>query len=160
MELRYTMVDSGQVLVLSDAVVKHIVSNRQSRSGQAEAGGQLFATFEDSTVLVTRATGPRKADHRSRFCFIPHRVSERREIKQLFKAGLHFVGDWHTHPQSVPRPSEIDLSNISDMFAKSRHGLAGFVLIIAGTEAPPHGLCVAICDERQCTELAITEELP
>ena len=153
------MVDSGQVLVLSDAVVKHIFLHCQSRPGQAEAGGQLFATFEDSTVLVTRATGPRKSDHRSRFRFIPHRISERREIKRLFKAGLHFVGDWHTHPQDVPRPSEIDLSNITDMFTKSRHGLAGFVMIIAGTVEPPRGLYVSICDERQCTELVTTDKL-
>lgn len=155
MALRYTMVDSGQVLVLSDAVVEHIVSNCQSRPGQTEAGGQLFATFEDSTVLITRATGPRKADHRSRFRFVPHRISERREINQHYKAGLHFVGDWHTHPQTVPRPSDIDLSNITDMFKKSRHGLAGFVMIISGTMPPPDGLYVAICDERQCIELTV-----
>lgn len=152
------MVDSGQVLVLSDAVVKHIVSNRQSRPGQMEAGGQLFATFEDNTVLITRATGPRKADYRSRFRFVPHRVSERREIKRLYKAGLHFVGDWHTHPQTVPRPSDIDLANITDMFEKSRHGLAGFVMIIAGTMLPPDGLYVAICDEHRCFELTVDAE--
>lgn len=158
MDLQFAVKGSDQTLVFSSDVIKHILSHRQRRPNQAEAGGQLFATFENNTVLVRRATGPRRADKRSRFRFIPHRISERREIKRMFKAGLHYVGDWHTHPQVVPRPSDIDLSNMADMFAKSHHGLAGFVMLIAGTAAPPSGLFVGICDDRQCTELSIVAE--
>ena len=155
-DFRYAVAGSGQFLSLTVDAIKHIVSHRQIKPGQTEAGGQLFATFENNVVLVTRATGPRQADQRSRYRFVPHRISERREIKRLFKAGLHYVGDWHTHPQVVPRPSDIDLSNMADMFVKSHHGLAGFVMLIAGTAPLPLGLFVAICDDHQCTELSIS----
>ena len=155
MDLEYSENRTAQTLVLSSGVIEHIASHRQLRSNQKEAGGQLFATFEHDIVCIQLATGPRRADKRSRFRFIPHRVSERREIKRLFKTGLHYVGDWHTHPEVVPRPSTIDLNNMADMFSKSHHNLAGFVMIIAGTSPPPEGLFVGICDDKQCTELSV-----
>ena len=41
--------------------------------------------------------------------------------------GLHFVGDWHTHPEAVPTPSSSDIRTIKEAVAKSRHHLHGFL---------------------------------
>ena len=154
-ELKYTIGDSGQTLTFCAEVTKHVVGYRQVQLCHCEAGGQLFATFEEGNVIVRRATGPRASDRRSRFSFVPNRLAERREIKHLFRAGLHYVGEWHTHPTPIPRPSGVDLRSMSDTFLKSRHELAGFVLLIVGTVAPPRGLFVAVCDGKRCVELAL-----
>ena len=62
---------------------------------------------------------------------------------------FHYVGDWHTHPETHPTPSNVDVESIQETFRLSRHELAAFVLIVVGTAPAPGGLYVAIsCEER------------
>lgn len=157
--ISYKLGNSGQTLILVDEVIEHFVANRQVRQSSAEAGGQLFARIEESIITVKRATGPRKSDKRSLFSFIPDRLAERREIKQLFKSGLHYVGDWHTHPEKIPYPSATDSDSFSDMFRNSTHQLEGFVMVIVGQALPPKGLYVAVCNGDIFTQLVPEEVL-
>ena len=64
----------------------------------------------------------------------------------MHNRGLHFIGDWHTHPERLPRPSPSDVHSIRQAFKLSKHHLNGFVLLIAGTEVFPHGLFVSLYD--------------
>ena len=120
----------GANLVLSDAVVEHFALHQQVRQNQAEAGGQLFARITRYEIFVEEATGPRPTDRRGRTHYTPDRQAERKEIRERFALGLHYVGDWHTHPESVPAPSPIDRFTISDCSRRSTHKLAGFLLIV------------------------------
>ena len=151
--ITYLIENSGQTLILTDAVIDHLKLHSQSRPRSREAGGQLFARFEGNTIRIERATGPRPSDRRSLMTFVPNRWAERREIKRLFKEGLHYVGDWHTHPESSPKPSKTDIDSFKEMFRKSRHRLASFVIVISGTVAPPEGLFVGLCDGAGWREL-------
>lgn len=85
--------------------------------------------------------------------FIPNRIAERREITRLFKSGLHYVGDWHTHPEPRPVPSETDAESFKDMYQKSRHNLASFVMIIVGTAASEEGLYVGLCNDKEIRQI-------
>ena len=60
--------------------------------------------------------------------------------------GLHYVSDWHTHPEPVPRPSPLDAVSIAECVKKSRHLLNGFVLVVVGQAEPPVGLHVLVHD--------------
>ena len=151
--IAYAIGNSGQTLVLTDAVIEHLLRHRQAGVGSREAGGQLFARFDGDTIQIERATGPRPSDRRSLMTFVPNRLAERREIKRLFNEGLHYVGDWHTHPEARPSPSQTDIDSFREMFRKSRHKLASFVVVIVGTLAPPEGLFVALCDGSEFREL-------
>jgi len=142
--IAYAAGNSGQTLVLTDPVLAHLDRHRQTTAMSKEAGGQLFARFNGNNITLERATGPRRSDQRSWLSFIPDRIAERREIKRLFKEGLHYVGDWHTHPEPIPRPSKTDAHSFLEVFRKSRHQLAGFVMIIVGTAAIPAGLFVGV----------------
>lgn len=152
--ISYNIGESGQILILEDAVLTHFDRYRQRTFRDCEAGGQLFARFEGNTIRVERATGPRRSDRRGLINFIPDRLAERREIRRLFRLGLHYVGDWHTHPEHIPGPSSTDIKSFQDMFRKSRHKLAAFVMVIIGTEPTPGGLFVAICDDAGLQDLA------
>ena len=156
--ISYDIGKSGQRLILADAVLGHFDRNRQRRPKSREAGGQLFARFEGDTIRMEQATGPRASDRRSSMTFIPDRLVERREIKRFFRLGLHYVGDWHTHPEHYPSPSQTDLNSVQDMFRKSHHRLASFVMIVVGTETPPEGLFVALCSATECHELKLLED--
>lgn len=144
--ISYPIGDSGQELILTDTILDHLKRYRQRTPGSREAGGQLFARFEDARVSIERATGPNPSDQRTLFTFSPNRLVERREIKRLFEVGLHYVGDWHTHPEAHPCPSDTDIHSFQEMFQQSRHKLASFVMIIVGNAGFPDGLFVALCD--------------
>lgn len=130
----------GIAVKIRPDVVDHIAAHRQRSCLSREAGGQLFARIDGKTWTIVKATGPRKSDWRSRFGYHPNRKAENEEIKQLFAAGLHFVGDWHTHPERTPEPSGTDTHSMNDAVAQSIHELPGFIMLIVGTEAFPGGL--------------------
>jgi len=131
-------------IIVADDVFDHLRTHRQLRPCDKEAGGQLFATFSGQTIKVCLATGPRRQDRRRRFWFRPNRSQENREIKKLFDQGLHYVGDWHTHPESTPTPSGEDMDSVGECFALSSHELDGFLLMIIGTVDVPDGLWISI----------------
>lgn len=142
--IRYPIGTSGQVLVLTDAVADHLRRHRQRHWYQKEAGGQLFARFSGGEILVEEATGPRKTDRRTRTSYVPDRRAEQAEILERHSRGLHYVGDWHTHPEHLPEASAPDATSIAESVAKSKHELNGFVLIVVGRSEPPAGFHVSI----------------
>lgn len=115
-DLIYTLPDSIGEIVFTPHVLEVMSSYKQTGLLKREAGGQLFAEFQNGSMMITEATIPRKKDLRSRFGFLPHRPSEQLEIhKKYIEAGLHFVGDWHTHPEATPSPSSTDISSVANM---------------------------------------------
>ncbi|WP_282059489.1 Mov34/MPN/PAD-1 family protein [Roseobacter litoralis] len=71
----------------------------------------------------------------------------------MHKSGLHYFGDWHTHPQSVPTPSGTDLSSMADLFSRSKHELIAFLMVIVGTEGFPDGLHVSVHEANAWSKL-------
>lgn len=142
----YPISNSGQRIVFSDLVLEHFAKHRQVRWWQREAGGQLFARFDLPTITVVEATGPRLGDYRTRYQYRPDRKAEQQEIAERHARGLHFVGDWHTHPEDVPTPSDLDGESMREAFVRSAHTLNAFLLAIAGRLPPPEGLTLWVYD--------------
>jgi integrative and conjugative element protein (TIGR02256 family) len=154
-ELRYESKERGAVFCLSAEVIAHFARHRQHGKIKTEIGGQLFAQFVNNEVRVVTATGPSASDKRSRFWFMPDQGRQNMEIKRLFEGGLHFVGDWHTHPEPSPRPSSLDIQSMRDCFKKSRHELKAFLMIIVGCEDFPKGLWVSLHDKTEWEQLRL-----
>lgn len=144
--MRYSIGDSGEVVEFSAAVMERFDKNRQRRFWQAEAGGQLFANLSPGLISIAMATGPRPTDLRTPFSYVPDREAERREIADLRPLGWHYVGDWHTHPQSVPSPSGRDIRTVVSTVRKSQLVLSGVVMVIVGRSPFPRGLYVGVSD--------------
>lgn len=133
-----------QRLIFTAEVIKHFEDHAQTSCFNPESGGQLFARISGYTVEVCGISGPYKIDLLSRYLFVPNKKRQQKDIEEKFKQGLHYVGDWHTHPQAVPQPSNTDLESMSDCFAKSRHELESFVMVVVGTAPAPRGLWVSL----------------
>jgi integrative and conjugative element protein (TIGR02256 family) len=142
--LIYPVSNSGQRVVFSDQVLAHFSKHRQVRWWQREAGGQLFARFDLPNISIVEATGPRPGDRRSRYGYRPDRSAERREIADRHAHGVHFIGDWHTHPEDMPTPSGPDEESTRESFVQSGHSLNAFLLVIVGRLPPPEGLALWI----------------
>lgn len=140
----YAVGSSGQQIVFTDKVLSHFERYRQHRFWHKEAGGLLFATLNDAAITITVATGPRPTDRRGRCSYHPDRRAEQQEIDKYHAEGFHFVGEWHTHPEPIPKPSPLDERTMIEAVCKSRHDLYGFVLAIVGQTEFPVGLNVSI----------------
>jgi integrative and conjugative element protein (TIGR02256 family) len=147
--IAYAIGSSAQTLEFSDEVLAHFRKHRQTRLWHREAGGQLFARVQTGLISVVEATGPRRTDRRNRTTYFPDRRAEQSEIDERFPAGLHFIGDWHSHPEDRPSPSLIDLDSTGDGVRRSRHSLHGFVMVIVGRIEFPAGLHVAVHDGKE-----------
>jgi integrative and conjugative element protein (TIGR02256 family) len=138
----YPVADSGQRIVFTETVLERFAKYRQTRWWQREAGGQLFARLALPEIVIAEASGPRRSDWRTRHGYRPNRRAEQREIAARHPLGLHFIGDWHTHPEDLPMPSPRDEESMREMFNESDHALNGFVLVIVGRLEFPGGLAV------------------
>lgn len=150
---------SEQRLSFGDAVLVHFDRHRQTRIWHREAGGLLFARLALPTIEICAITGPRRTDRRSRYSYRPDERAEQREIDEMFRRNLHFVGCWHTHPEDIASPSLVDTQNISDCVQRSKHALNGFVMVIVGRSALPDSLFVSVCD-RSSVHRLVLEAIP
>jgi len=137
-ELTYRF--GGLKVEFADDALTTMVSFRQSGFFSREAGGQMFARLSQGHWKIEAATGPRRNDRRGRFHFWPDRMAEQEEINLFYKQGLEFVGDWHTHPEDVPRPSRSDIKSVENVVRESVHQLPGILMCIVGKKDPPQGI--------------------
>lgn len=145
-DLRYAIEGPRPSLVIKGSVLAHFERYRQRSRSDKEAGGQLFATYEARTITVREATGPYDSDDRSRCRFTPNRFIEERDLRHWFHKRRHYIGNWHTHPEAVPKPSSIDVKNTRARFIQSETQLLAFTMIIVGLAPFPHGLWVSLID--------------
>jgi len=155
MTLRYVLQQGASGITLSSSALASFERFRQRHIWQREAGGQLFARFSGSETIIVDATPPTRSDRRRRTAFEPNRRAQHAEIRKRFDAGLHFVGDWHSHPEPVPSPSRLDLESMRDCIRQSQHDLKALVLVIVGTRPFPQGLWVGAVSLRECRPLYI-----
>jgi integrative and conjugative element protein (TIGR02256 family) len=142
---RFNLPQSDQQIVFSLSALD-VFSKCRQLNGEPESGGLLFAEFKFPQICIKKASSPHSTDRRWRTFFIPNRVFQRRLIRNCFKDGLHFVGEWHTHPVTAPVPSNVDLDSMTDAFLKSRHELNCFLMVIVGNDSEKLNLWVSAHD--------------
>lgn len=148
---------SGEVVALiSQHVIDHLRRYQQEQITAKEAGGQLFSLIGE-TPCISLATGPNIHDKRSRAAFEAHGPTQRREIKKLYKKGLHFVGDWHTHPEAKAKPSGLDIKSTKKCFVESKHDLNSFLILIVGTARFPDCIYAALVDGHDVVPLKVAD---
>lgn len=152
--LRYATKRKQQVILSGEALAT-MVQHRQLDERDPEAGGMLFAKISSTEILVEEATEPRRSDRRWRFGFWPCTKTQQQVIDARFRAGLHFVGEWHTHPERHPHPSNLDLTSMEKCFLGSQHELKALVMVILGTAPVPAGLWVSLHNQRGYRQLKL-----
>jgi integrative and conjugative element protein (TIGR02256 family) len=124
---------SSQIIIIHQDVLKKIAKYIQT-DNKPESGGLLFAEFKLPKIFVKEISTPNKTDHQGRFEFRPDLIKQQKIINSHFKNGLHYIGEWHTHPENKPVPSTLDIMSMKETFVKSKHELNYFLLIIVGNK--------------------------
>ncbi|WP_319478568.1 Mov34/MPN/PAD-1 family protein [Marispirochaeta aestuarii] len=129
--IRYKVPDSIQYISISPLVEENL-NNYIQIASQPESGGLLFAEFKLPEIHIADISVPYENDIKRMFLFIPDQKHQQHVIKKKFQKGLHFVGEWHTHPQNHPEPSQLDIYSMRDSFRSSSHELNYFIMLILG----------------------------
>ena len=98
-----------------DAAVVHLFRRHvQNGPHRPEAGGVLLGRQirETCDSVVDRASTPMPRDERGRLFFNRRDPGHQVFMDEAWKASegtTVYLGEWHTHPEPVPRPSGVDL---------------------------------------------------
>jgi len=114
-----------------------IAKSRKTNGVDAETGGLLFGEINDAVkvIWITEVSGP-PADsiaRSDRFICGTDGTHQTTKYKQMRSRGsITYVGMWHTHPQSTPDPSEVDLQGVKKILSESGFSPRRVLLSIVG----------------------------
>ena len=87
--------------------------------GRVETGGILIGTScADGTAVVSHVVGPGPKAVHQRDGFIPDHDYHDRELARIYAESgrkVHYLGDWHTHPEGEPFLSPLDRHTLAFM---------------------------------------------
>ncbi|OOV87851.1 ThiF family adenylyltransferase [Oceanospirillum linum] len=109
-----TYAGHGLKLRIPVSVAEELKSYRQEGSSDVESAGLLIGYGKDSTYTLYRITSPQKSDIQSRAYFKLDPAPHQKIVDEYFSSSdglLGYIGTWHTHPQSIPSPSNLDLND-------------------------------------------------
>ena len=79
-----------------------------------ETGGILIGSYTEggNTASVTRVEGPPSDSKGERNRFYRGTNGLQDLMEALWKSGEHYLGEWHSHPGGLPKPSRSDLEQM------------------------------------------------
>lgn len=122
------------LLHLSDATLNTFYLHIQSVDTDCEGGGLLLGSVHGAHMLIEQATVPTAWDRRFRYMF--ERMPFGHQAIALAqwtasKGTVRYLGEWHTHPEDHPHPSDLDRSEWGRL-AKLRQDMRPMLAIIVG----------------------------
>lgn len=122
-------------VLIEDTVWSIVQPYAQISKTASEAGGILLGYRRGKHLHITSATKPQNDDVRERFRFL--RQDKQHEViarKVWNESGLTlgYIGEWHTHPESSPIPSPIDLREWGKILTRQQECMA---FVILGTQS-------------------------
>lgn len=96
-----------------DDVIVALRKYTQNSSKTSESGGILMGKrLLNGNIIVTDFTIPQSGDISGRFYFKKNKKIHQQLSDRIWEESLGniiYVGEWHTHPEKIPRPSSVDL---------------------------------------------------
>lgn len=122
---------------ISDSVLNLFEKHKQRRRWSNESGGILLGQVTDKGVFILKASTPNKFDKASRYSFECNKDGAQIIMDYEFinsDKKTIYLGEWHTHPESIPTPSGTDINMIQTQFKKNKINEPFLLLIIQGTK--------------------------
>jgi integrative and conjugative element protein (TIGR02256 family) len=112
-----------------------VFHNEVAKFGTMETGGVLLGWLENEIIVVAKATdsGPNAIHEKIYFRADSNYIDMVIDMEHANSNGkLSYVGEWHTHPQMNPKPSQIDLNSLDEIVESS--GRVNLLLIIGAID--------------------------
>lgn len=113
--LTFTRPHGGRFQI-GPAALETMLRYVQGEPTTPEAGGVMLGRhlIDTNDVVVDQVTAPQPGDRRGRFRFFRARRRHQGLIDAAWQESdgtRTYLGEWHTHPEPVPRPSVVDHLN-------------------------------------------------
>ena len=112
-EITYTD-DNGHLVVIMPGVVERLRSYRQISPVSLEAAGVLIGERRENHVVIHEISEPGPGDVRTRSTVVRKGLHHQALVNKLHHASggtMNYLGEWHTHPERFPSPSNTDKSS-------------------------------------------------
>lgn len=130
-ERELTYQDSnGHLVVITEHVLAVLEKYKQTEMQDNEAAGVLLGEKRGQHIVVTDLSEPGFGDLRQRNLVDRQGKHHQQKVDGCFQLSggtVNYVGEWHTHPEDFPQPSQQDRSSWS---AHLKGGTPKIVLIV------------------------------
>jgi len=112
-ELTFKDTDAHLVVIMP-FVVERLLDHRQLDPHNDEAAGVLIGERRGPHVVIQGLSEPGKGDIRSRHSVNRLGAHHQIAVDKAFassKGTFQYLGEWHTHPEDTPSPSQTDTSS-------------------------------------------------
>lgn len=122
-------------VLITDNVIETLVKFIQNNLKDKEAGGILTGKIFSDRIEITSCSTPSNLDTQKRFNFVRSYKSAQKFIDKVFqhsKGKEIYLGEWHTHPEHIPTPSNTDLQSFKQTITKNKLNSSIHFMIIVG----------------------------
>ena len=127
----------GHIKIVIEKNVENFFLNYRQTKNKNEQGGILLGVVMMNEIRICKASIPTVFDKSNRFSFERNKKSAQLFIDYEFlNSGgkIIYLGEWHTHPESFPTPSNVDLKMIKTQYVKNNLNENFLIMIIIGTK--------------------------
>lgn len=133
------LIELGNVNIRFDPkVIELLLKFIQNDDTKPEAGGILIGYYiDDYSFFITDLSIPNQNDLGTRFSFLRSFKNAQNIIKSFFKGSNGkkiYLGEWHTHPEKYPVPSETDLKSFNSLLKENKLNSNFIFMLIMGTD--------------------------
>jgi len=133
-------------ILLTTELINLVNTDVNKHGHGKERGGILLGLRRGPHLHINEATLPMRWDISTRFSFrrasMGHEDVAIRRWRQS-KQTMDWVGEWHSHPEKIPSPSNIDIRSWIQI---TRNRGAPMAFLILGWEGGWLGLCIPDSD--------------
>lgn len=119
------------LVVITPEVADIFISYRQLEYSSHESAGVIIGERRDIHMVIRMVSEPGHSDIRNRFMVNRVSMHHQQAVDDAFnksKGAWQYLGEWHTHPEDVPKPSRTDYSSWQKHLVSSEP----LILIIVG----------------------------
>ena len=125
---------NGHVVDVLSAVLDDINVWVQDQPDKPESGGYIIGYQHQGTgnISLEAVSPPCPMDIRTRVRFDLRDLEHQKYLEKARYRKSYYMGVWHTHPQSVPIPSDLDWRDWNETMKLDQTGCGYVFFVIAG----------------------------
>jgi len=130
--------DRNRRIEIENGLIQRMQQYRQMNALSPEAGGVIFGRelIDTDNLIINNMTEPYEHDKRSRFSFRRKDTGHIEYYKRIYDESggiIKYVGEWHTHPEKIPKYSILDKREWMKIL-KEKPAIPPLYFIIIGIE--------------------------
>lgn len=122
-------------IVICGNVLNKMSKYIQWKGQDPESGGILTGEVHEKKIVIIDCSEPNGDDKQSRYNFLRSKKGAQFFLNDKFsksKGREVYLGEWHTHPENLPTPSNIDIVNFQESVKVSFINSENLLMIIVG----------------------------